>query len=38
MHKKTRNLFNNSSVTSLKNETELTKLRLRPLKIKSKNK
>ena len=38
MHKKSRNLFNNSSVTSLKNETELTKLRLRPLKIKSKNK
>ena len=38
MNKKTRNIFNNNSVTSLKNETEFTKLRLRPLKIKNKRK
>ena len=38
MKKKSRNIFNNNSITSLNNETDLAKFRLRPIKIHNKRK
>ena len=38
MKKKSRNIFNNNNITSLNNETDLAKLRLRPIKIHNKRK